>query len=196
MDQARETLELVVGEGDSGPTLRSPGVGRARITLPRRAFVGPGSRVGELLTLGRTADLVVGPRGPRGVIERFAEGLEGGSSPVDYGALLLELGTGVLVDEEDPAEAGAGSADGMFVVAPQPGRVYLRPEPTADPYVAVGAEIQAGAALALVEVMKTFTPLNYSATGGLPAKARVVEVLVEDGAEVESGAPLFRLEAA
>ena len=70
MDQARETLELVVGEGDSGPTLRSPGVGRARITLPRRAFVGPGSRVGELLTVTPTPMLTA-------LAKKYGEG-EGG----------------------------------------------------------------------------------------------------------------------
>ena len=49
---------------------------------------------------------------------------------------------------------------------------------------------------ALDSSMKTFTRTHYAAGGAqaLPERARVVRILVEDGAEVEEGTPLFALE--
>jgi hypothetical protein len=44
--------------------------------------------------------------------------------------------------------------------------------------------------------MKTFTMVSYATRGGLPAKARIKRVLVEDGAEVSDRTPLFELESA
>ena len=46
----------------------------------------------------------------------------------------------------------------------------------------------------LIEVMKTFTHLAYTADGGLPENARIVRVLVGDGDEVREDDPLLEVE--
>jgi len=80
--------------------------------------------------------------------------------------------------------------------APSAGRYWLRPAPSEAPFVAVGQQLDAGSALGLIEVMKTFTRLAYRPGSGLPECARVLRILVADGAEVADGAPLLELEPA
>ena len=43
--------------------------------------------------------------------------------------------------------------------------------------------------------MKTFSRVTYGGQEGLPTRARIVAVVVEDGADVERGQALFELEA-
>jgi acetyl-CoA carboxylase biotin carboxyl carrier protein len=73
------------------------------------------------------------------------------------------------------------------VVSPMIGIVYLSPSPTAQPYVQVGQAVAAGDTVALVEVMKMFTPVDAGASGVVDA------VLVENGQHVDRGQPLLRL---
>ena len=54
----------------------------------------------------------------------------------------------------------------------------------------------AGSVVGLIEVMKTFTHLHYEAGAGLPERARVVKILVTDGAEVSATDALIELEEA
>jgi biotin carboxyl carrier protein len=63
--------------------------------------------------------------------------------------------------------------------------------------VAPGDLLRDGQTVCLLEVMKTFNRVVYEAGAhGLPAAARVVEVLVADEADVDAGTALLRLEAA
>jgi acetyl-CoA carboxylase biotin carboxyl carrier protein len=80
-------------------------------------------------------------------------------------------------------------ADALLVVAPNLGTFYRSPKPGAAPFVEVGDRITAGTELCLIEVMKLFTTVRGEVAGS------VVAVLVEDGAMVEAGQPLFALSA-
>jgi biotin carboxyl carrier protein len=60
----------------------------------------------------------------------------------------------------------------------------------------VGALVEVGTPLGLIEVMKTFSHVVYRPTGGLPARARITRVLAEDGADLEVGTPLLEVEPA
>ena len=73
----------------------------------------------------------------------------------------------------------------MAVVSPTHGMFYRRPRPDADCYVEVGDTIETGGTLALVEVMKCFSAIAYGGDG-LPARAEIVEIRVEDGADVSA----------
>jgi len=112
---------------------------------------------------------------------------------------LYELGA---VDSRLATRAKAPSTDattasGALVFrAPQTGRFWLRTAPAEPALVAVGQVIEPGAALGLIEVMKTFTILQYAATAQLPARARVVRILARDGAEVAERDALIELEPA
>jgi acetyl-CoA carboxylase biotin carboxyl carrier protein len=68
--------------------------------------------------------------------------------------------------------------------------------PDQPPFVEVGALVEAGTPLGLIEVMKTFSHVVYQPTAGLPARARITRVLAEDGADLEVGTPLLEVEPA
>ncbi|PHQ64219.1 MAG: acetyl-CoA carboxylase, biotin carboxyl carrier protein [Sphingobium sp.] len=78
-------------------------------------------------------------------------------------------------------------ADAVIVKAPNLGTFYRAPKPGAANYVEVGSQVQVGDELCLIEVMKLFTAVRASASGTVHA------VLVQDGAMVEGGQPLFAL---
>jgi acetyl-CoA carboxylase biotin carboxyl carrier protein len=101
---------------------------------------------------------------------------------------------------ESPAPARHGSSpaaaktpvtpdptpDGHVVVAaPSLGTFYRAPKPGAPSFIDVGQAVTAGTELCLIEVMKLFTTLRAGVAG------RVTRILVEDGAMIELGQPLF-----
>ncbi|WP_323989801.1 biotin/lipoyl-containing protein [Nguyenibacter sp. L1] len=86
----------------------------------------------------------------------------------------------------DPPPVAAPQAP-RLVTAPTYGVFHLSPSPGAPPYVVAGQDVQAGQQVGLVEAMKVFNAVKTALSG------RIAEILVQDGAEVEAGAPLFRL---
>jgi acetyl-CoA carboxylase biotin carboxyl carrier protein len=83
--------------------------------------------------------------------------------------------------------ASAGDAALIEVTAPLLGIFYRAPRPGAAPYVEVGSEIREETIVGIIEVMKLMNGVRAEACG------RVVEILAEDGAAVESGQVLLRL---
>jgi acetyl-CoA carboxylase biotin carboxyl carrier protein len=80
--------------------------------------------------------------------------------------------------------------DGHVVVtAPSLGTFYRAPKPGAPSFIDVGQDVTAGTELCLIEVMKLFTTLRAGVSG------RVARILVEDGAMIELGQPLFVIDA-
>lgn len=77
--------------------------------------------------------------------------------------------------------------DAVIVTAPNLGTFYRAPKPGAAHYVEVGSKVQPSDELCLIEVMKLFTAVRADQAGTVHA------VLVEDGAMVEGGQPLFAL---
>ena len=75
-----------------------------------------------------------------------------------------------------------------FIKSPMVGTFYLKPSPTADPYVEVGQNISIGDTVCIVEAMKLMNEIEADVAG------RIVEVLVNDGDPVEYGMPLFAIE--
>lgn len=72
--------------------------------------------------------------------------------------------------------------------APLPGIFYRRPAADQPPYKEVGDAVAADEAIGLIEVMKTFTPVQAEAAG------RMVRFLVEDEDAVMAGQPLYELD--
>ena len=202
--RASEELELLVGSRGEVVTLLSPGVGLFTAARTAGDLLAPGASAGVLLVLGKAFELVV----PRGVEGRVRDSAPSRSrQPVGWGDPLYEIesvaaGAGpaqrsgpVTVRAETPARDGAatGGAAGTWLVrSPQSGRFYLRPGPGDDAFAPPGATVEAGQPLGLIEVMKTFAHVRYPAEG-LPARGRVVRALVEDGAEIATGDPLFEV---
>lgn len=86
-----------------------------------------------------------------------------------------------------PASPPPAAEAPRIITAPTYGVFHLSPSPGTPPYVTVGQAVQAGQQVGLVEAMKVFNAVKATLSG------QVTEILVEDGAEVEAGQPLFRL---
>ena len=200
---AEAELELLVGARGEVTTLLSPGVGLFTGARASGDLLAPGTSAGVLLVLGRAFDLVV-PRGVEGRVKTAPPART--RQPVGWGDPLYEIERRAVAPEagstrqaaggaDAPARAGAaaGQTDGSLLVrSPQSGRFYLRPAPGEDAFAPVGAVVETGQPLGLIEVMKTFAHVRYAGEG-LPARARVVRALVEDGAEIAAGDPLFEV---
>jgi acetyl-CoA carboxylase biotin carboxyl carrier protein len=192
----RPVIEAMVKDGDVGNgelLVVAPSVGTYGFA-PRvgEVLVG-GSRAGRLTTLDRTSELVL----PSGVTGRVAERLcTTRSNPVEYGEVLLRLvpvkADGVGEGVVSAAEAAAKDLpEGTFAVtSPTHGMFYRRPGPDAPAYVEVGSQVEQGARLALVEVMKCFSAITYGG-GSLPTRAEIVEIRAQDTSEVAADEILF-----
>lgn len=87
-------------------------------------------------------------------------------------------------DEAESAAAG-GIPSGHQVTSPMVGTYYASPEPDAEPYVAVGARVEAGETLCVIEAMKIFNQIESDAAG------TVVHIQKHNGEAVEYGELLF-----
>ncbi|HEY4239428.1 MAG TPA: biotin/lipoyl-containing protein [Kofleriaceae bacterium] len=167
-----------------GLVLRAPKPGVFR---PRNARIVPGAVVGELVVLGSTWLVIAPPGSASGVAADDAAG----PRAVGYGDALVTIDTaaGGAVAAAAPVAAAAA---GLVFRAPTSGRFYTRPTPDKPAFVEAGTELTAGATVCLLEVMKTFHRVTYGGAD-VPARARVVAVLVADGADVNAGDALLSL---
>ena len=171
------------------------------ILAPRVGVFVPGVRpgdglaagrvIGSLFVLNRRFDVLC-PSKARGEVASVA-----GKGPVEYGKRLIEVGSrsATASDGADEADGPAGATTGDYEVkTPIDGIFYRRPTPDSSPYVEEGDIIELGATLGLVEVMKTFNPIRYTASAA-PERAKIVEIVPEDMAEVQAGSVLFVVQA-
>lgn len=87
------------------------------------------------------------------------------------------------------AAAPAKGADHPGAIrSPMVGTIYLRPEPDAPRFVEVGATVQQGDRLMLIEAMKTFNDITA------PRAGTVTAILVNEGEPVEFDEPLLVIE--
>ena len=86
-------------------------------------------------------------------------------------------------------QAASAPPDGLVdVTAPMVGTFYRAPAPDAPPFVEVGAVVEAHTQVCIIEVMK----LMHSVAAG--ARGTVAEVCRENGAPVQYGDVLFRVQ--
>jgi len=193
MSTSTPTLDLRVSEEDGILALRAPDVGYFTAPLVRGAVVAPGMDAGALQRLEGTAALRI-PEGVRGAV--ISDPSERVLAPVGYGDVLYRVdpaGAGEAARDEDATEdPGAG----LVLAAEQSGRVWHRPGPGEPPFCAPGDVLEEGAAVCLIEGMKTFSTLPYRPTKGLPTRARVVRWIASDGDDVQKGDPILSLEPA
>jgi acetyl-CoA carboxylase biotin carboxyl carrier protein len=191
-----ERIDVIVREDPANRqevVLGSPAVGHFSSAPRVGEVVVGGSQVGCLTSLGRRIDLVV----PRGVTGRVAEVKPANrSDPVDYGHELIRL---LPVEASTGSDPSAVSPDGgsedlpegtLAVCSSIHGMFYRRPRPDDLAYVEIGQVVEEGTTLGLVEVMKCFSAIVYGGPD-LPSRAEIVEVRVDDGAEVEADQILF-----
>jgi acetyl-CoA carboxylase biotin carboxyl carrier protein len=97
-----------------------------------------------------------------------------------------------LAESSAPAAAASeGSvADNVHVIkSPIVGTFYAAPSPGADPFVKIGANVDEGTVLGIIEAMKLMNEIESDVAG------EVVKVFIENGSPVEYGEPLFGIRA-
>lgn len=90
-----------------------------------------------------------------------------------------------------PAAAPSGPAaveeKAHVVTSPFVGTFYRKPNPDSPPYVALNDRVEKGQVLCIVEAMKLMNEIEADVAG------TIIGILVEDGAPVEYGQPLFKI---
>lgn len=85
-------------------------------------------------------------------------------------------------------EPGAEEKHIAVIKSPMVGTFYASPDPDSPPYVKVGDIVGPETTVCIVEAMKVFNQIPAEVAG------RIVAVLVENGAPVEFGQPLFKVD--
>lgn len=172
---------------------RVDGVGGWTAAVVPGDVVRPGQVLGQLELLGVVHALVASAGASGRVLAVAGDGKV--RTPVDHGALLVELDrTAGVAEVAAGASGAAATATGELTIrAPSSGRFYGRPGPGKPAFIAVGDALRPGQTVGLLEVMKSFH--RVTAGDDLPAAARVTAIVVADDADVDAGAVLVRLEA-
>lgn len=88
-----------------------------------------------------------------------------------------------------PAAAPAPAAEtGQVIKSPMVGTFYEAANPDSAAFIKVGDQVGPDTIVCIVEAMKVFNEIPAECSG------KIAAVLVENGASVEYGQPLFRLE--
>ena len=86
------------------------------------------------------------------------------------------------------AKLAAEEGHRVIIKSPMVGTFYRAPAPDAPPFVEVGQTLETGQVVCIIEAMKLMNEIKAEVSG------RVVDILVENGAPVEFGQPLFAVE--
>ncbi|HEV3483252.1 MAG TPA: acetyl-CoA carboxylase biotin carboxyl carrier protein [Candidatus Acidoferrales bacterium] len=84
-----------------------------------------------------------------------------------------------------PSDATSVGTDVHIVKSPIVGTFYAAPGPEASPFVTLGAKVDVGSVLCIIEAMKLMNEIESDAAG------EIVSILAENGKPVEYGEPLF-----
>ncbi len=85
--------------------------------------------------------------------------------------------------------ASEPDVEGHFIRSPIVGTSYRASSPDQPPYAETDSIVKKGQTLCIVEAMKLMNEIESDIDG------KIAHVCVEDGATVEYGTPLFRIEA-
>ena len=106
--------------------------------------------------------------------------------PLQAAEADIATSTRQLPGENADVEIDA-QGENAFINAPMPSRFYRSSAPDEPPFVNVGDIVATGEPVAVLEVMKTYNPVEA------PFNCEILEILAEDGEAVEYGEPLFRV---
>ena len=96
-------------------------------------------------------------------------------------------GSGGMAEAAVPT--GGGEKDNLVeITSPIVGTFYSAPSPNADAFVKAGSTVDSDSVVCVIEAMKVMNEVKSE------VKGVVREILVENGASVEFGQPLFRVE--
>ena len=108
-------------------------------------------------------------------------------TPEMHTASGATVGAGSPSSYEKGGEIGSEQEGIFHISAPMPSRFYRSPAPDEPPFVEIGDTVSAGEPVAVLEVMKTYNPVEA------PFNCEILEILAEDGDAVEYSQALFRV---
>ena len=109
------------------------------------------------------------------------------SLPPAMAAMAAPIAAAPAADAEASKGTAPASTQGFVQRSPMVGSFYRSPSPTSPRFVEVGATVQVGDVLCIIEAMKMMNQIQAD-------KAGVVEsILIEDGQPVEFDQPLFTI---
>lgn len=181
---------------DDGRTiLLAPSPGLWRDPPQLGSLVRSGGPIGSLEILG-VAHRLRAPEGAIGIVTDEGPNPELARRAVDYGAPLLILDPealgGALVAEATASSTPLAADGSLLFTTPSSGRFYQRPAPDKPPFIEVGQVIERGQTVGMLEVMKTFTRINYD-DPKLPERVKVVAIVAADQADLASGDVILQL---
>jgi acetyl-CoA carboxylase biotin carboxyl carrier protein len=103
-------------------------------------------------------------------------------------AITTTPNSGTVTADPSGDAAAAKVPMGHTVLSPMVGTFYRSPSPGAKAFVDVGAQVNVGDTLCIIEAMKMLNEIEPDKTGTVKA------ILKENGAPVEYGEPLFVIE--
>jgi len=104
-----------------------------------------------------------------------------GASPASHASASAHAPSAAREASSDPGR----SEDLHVVKSPIVGTYYASATPGGEPFVAVGAHVESGQVLCIIEAMKLMNEIEADVAG------EVVRIFVENGQPVEYGEPLF-----
>ena len=107
---------------------------------------------------------------------------------VEISTKTLKSSSQDVKKEEPELEQSSNENIGKIVNSPMVGTFYIKPNPSANPYVEVGKKVKKGDVLCIIEAMKLMNEIESEYTG------TIKEIYVKDGEAVEYGSKLFRIE--
>ena len=108
----------------------------------------------------------------------------------EIGTAVASVASPVIVHTPAPV-APKSEDDGLVAItSPMVGTFYRSPSPEAPPFVEIGAEIEPGKTVCIIEAMKLFNEIEAEVRG------KVVKILAENGKPVEYGQKLMLVKKA
>lgn len=117
---------------------------------------------------------------------RISRHLMPSAAPVNYQTVYTPQPTAPAPEIAAASSVAAAPAiDGHVVKSPMVGTFYRSPSPESKSFVDVGATVNIGDTLCIIEAMKLLNEIEADKAGVIKA------ILVENGQPVEYGEPLF-----
>lgn len=106
---------------------------------------------------------------------------------VEISTKAMKFSSQEVKKEELKSEQSSNEDTGKIVKSPMVGTFYIKPNPSANPYVEVGKKVKKGDVLCIIEAMKLMNEIESEVDG------EVAEIFIKDGEAVEYGKALFRI---
>jgi acetyl-CoA carboxylase biotin carboxyl carrier protein len=145
----------------------------------------------EIVAMQNLSELIVDTKDTTITVRRGGSGMPMMQMPMQMPMMQMQAPQQPQALSAPAAAAATGPAavddKAHVVTSPFVGTFYRKPNPDSPVYVSLNDKVDKGAVLCIVEAMKLMNEIEADVAG------TVIGILVEDGAPVEYGQPLFKI---